>query len=597
MLMTEVDRLDLPTWRKAQELEQHLGDPRVAANSLSCHTTVNFDEGDEFPQKSVDALSDVGFFNYLVPEKFAGAMASPTELMALTRVVSRRDLTTAIAIGQTFLGALPVWLGGSDEQTALQSSHVRSAHLGCLALTEKGHGSDVMSSEVVAEPHADGLCVSGEKWLINNGTRGTTLSLLVRSKPGTGMDTLSLLLIDKETLSDGATKPVEKIPTHGIRGADISGIRFVDCVVPESVVMGGVGGGFELMVKTLQISRIMATGFSLGASDSAIRLALDFAIDRQIYGASVVDIPAARFSLIGCLLDQFMAESVALITTRAITLQPSRLTLWSAITKYYVPVTSEKIVRDSGVVLGARHYIREDHWSGLFQKLMRDNAVVSLFDGSTAVNLGLIAGQLNMLVAARTKSHGHLEPEQRDELLALATLDQADTGFPRADDLELSNNGHDEILDSLGWLAEKIAAEPGDEDEAIRQLLLEEIALLLLERDKLDAAVRDLNLAKDFKPTSEARFELAKRYCQLFAAASAILIWVANRDTINGMFSSGEWLELMLARINSELSEVGVSHWMQNKVVIERLWQQFLGLYHDEKMFSIVPFALAKGVR
>jgi len=281
MLMTEVDRLDLPTWRKAQELEQHLGDPRVAANSLSCHTTVNFDEGDEFPQKSVDALSDVGFFNYLVPEKFAGAMASPTELMALTRVVSRRDLTTAIAIGQTFLGALPVWLGGSDEQTALQSSHVRSAHLGCLALTEKGHGSDVMSSEVVAEPHADGLCVSGEKWLINNGTRGTTLSLLVRSKPGTGMDTLSLLLIDKETLSDGATKPVEKIPTHGIRGADISGIRFVDCVVPESVVMGGVGGGFELMVKTLQISRIMATGFSLGASDSAIRLALDFAIDRQ----------------------------------------------------------------------------------------------------------------------------------------------------------------------------------------------------------------------------------------------------------------------------------------------------------------------------
>src|SRR6185503_14801662 len=131
-----------------------------------------------------------------------------------------------------------------------------------------------------------------------------------------------------------------------------------------------------------QISRTMCAALSLGAADTALRAALDFALRRRVFGDTVSAIPSARDQLAGAYADLLMCDCLALAAARALDCAVPRMSVWSSIVKYFVPATTEELIRDAAVVLGARHYLREGHFAGVFQKAMRDNAVVGLFDGS-----------------------------------------------------------------------------------------------------------------------------------------------------------------------------------------------------------------------
>lgn len=88
------------------------------------------------------------------------------------RAVARRDLTVAVAHGKTFLGAVSVWVGGTRRQAEELAGLVMDGAAVSWGLTERDHGSDLMAGETVARPDTDGYLVSGEKWLINNASRG-----------------------------------------------------------------------------------------------------------------------------------------------------------------------------------------------------------------------------------------------------------------------------------------------------------------------------------------------------------------------------------------------------------------------------------------
>src|SRR6185437_7009261 len=88
--------------------------------------------------------------------------------------------------------------------------------------------------------------------------------------------------------------PLAKIPTHGVRGADISGVRFDRCPVPEGARIGAAGQGLEIMMKSLQLTRVLVPTISLGALDTAIRHVVAFAESRRIGSGTVAEIPHAR---------------------------------------------------------------------------------------------------------------------------------------------------------------------------------------------------------------------------------------------------------------------------------------------------------------
>ncbi|HYL97466.1 MAG TPA: acyl-CoA dehydrogenase family protein, partial [Blastocatellia bacterium] len=278
------------TYSAAEALESFLGDPRNPLNRFSYERSIELDELEEFPEELRSLLGDWGVPRYYVPVEYGGALSAFDELLFLTRVISRRDLTVAIAMGQIYLGAVHVWIDGSVAQRRLVSDLIRSNKQMAFALTERAHGSDVRATDTEAAKVENGFLLSGEKWLINNGSRASALTVFAKTSANEGSAGLSVFLVVKAFLDESSYSHLPKIRTLGIRGADISGVRFHECLLAADALVGSLGGGLETALKGLMITRTLCSGFSLGAWDAALRLTLEFALERKLYGGAVLDI-------------------------------------------------------------------------------------------------------------------------------------------------------------------------------------------------------------------------------------------------------------------------------------------------------------------
>ena len=283
---------------QAEALERFLGDPLE-----SFRRAVELDERDEYPSEACALLDQWRFYDYYVPIELGGRLESFEEFASLIRVVARRDITVAVAHVKTYLGAVSVWLGGSDEQKRRLAETIRAGQQIALALTERTHGAAVLSSETEAIPVEGGYLLSGEKWLINNATRSTALTVFARTAKTGGPRGFSMFLVEKDQLAPSSYSHLPRVKTHGIRGADISGICFDDAAIPARALIGEPGLGLELVLKGFQITRCIVPALSLGAADTALRTTLSFALQRKLYGATIFTIPHTRQTLVDAFID------------------------------------------------------------------------------------------------------------------------------------------------------------------------------------------------------------------------------------------------------------------------------------------------------
>jgi alkylation response protein AidB-like acyl-CoA dehydrogenase len=578
----------------AEVLEQYLGDPLHSQDGFSFKNAVELDEQEAFPQAACQLLERWGFHQYYIPAAYGGKFTSYETMLALMRVVARRDLTVAIGHGKTYLGSVSGWVGGTEAQKHALARLIADRVPVSLGLTERAHGSDLLASEVQATPVANGFVLSGEKWLINNATRGRVLTVFAQTDVSRGARGFSLFLVDKDCLTPGAYICLPKVKTHGIRGADISGIRFHAAFLPHDALIGPRGSGLELVLKGLQITRTMCVSLSLGAADTALRATLQFALSRRLYGNTVFAIPYARSLLVETFLDLIVCDCVAIAATRALHVATAQMSLWSAVIKYFVPTTIEQVMHTLSVVLGARYYLREAHWEGIFQKMVRDNALVSLFDGSTVVNLHAIALQLRHLAKQRTNMSDRQEGELATCLENTFALDIPLPDFD-PERLTLFNHGRDDVLQGLEMSLAHLET-LRDDPEVAPELLQAVIALtqdLYMVLDTLGKILKDLPLTKGYNEPP-ALFELAKQYCTLHAAATCVHMWLYNRRRLSEFFAKGEWLVLCLHRLVRTFQPMREP---LSCVHVENIAQELIRLYEDHRLFSIVPFRLARPVQ
>jgi alkylation response protein AidB-like acyl-CoA dehydrogenase len=578
----------------AQALERFLGDPLDVRNVFSFKRLVALDEQDAYPEEACDLLNNWKFHHYYVPQECGGKLTSYEELLALLRVVSRRDLTVAIAHGKTYLGSMCIWVGGNKAQQEKLASLVRKGEQVALGLTEPAHGSDLLADELQAVPTADGYRLSGEKWLINNATRGSALTVFARIDPKGGPRGFSLFLVEKASLNPAGLSHLPKVRTHGIRGADISGIRFEDCGIPREALVGAEGSGLEVTLKALQISRTMCAALSLGAADTALRATVDFAASRRLYGGlygeSVFAMPHARRILVEAFTDLLICECVAVTAVRALHLATEEMSVISAIVKYFVPATVDALLRNVSIVLGGRHYWREVHWEGIFQKLLRDHGIVGLFDGSSAVNLHALGLQLKPLLeqcVVRAGSGAHASGEA---VFSLKTqLPPFDPGR-----LMLSARGHDLIGQALEDLLAGLEAKRGREhSEPDTTGIIIALTRAIVERSEEDArALRELELREGAQMFKAAElFALSHHYCARHAAAACLGIWLYNRTWLDPEFRDGAWLALCLRRL--------LKTWDPRPpglppVYEDRVAEELLKRYQRDQLFSLTPFSVGE---
>ena len=555
-----------PIHAAAQDLEQILGDPFSPESPISFRTIVRHDEREEPPSEAFEMLRAWGVHAQLVPQALGGRLTSFEELLALVRVVSRRDLVLTTGLGSTMLGAIPVWAWGDDDQRRqVAQMLIGSGAFGSFAVSECEAGSDFLATMARAETTESGYRLTGEKWLIGNASRCSFVVALVQMEPA-----LSLLFIRPDQLPAGTLRRLPKIRTLGLRGHDMGGMAFNDCPLPASAVVGRAGRGMEMAFTTLLYTRTMIGGMALGAADTALRLALGWGRDRRLYGKPIRDIPAVRSLLLGSFIDILIAECVTVITARALTLAPRRASLWAAVTKYLVPNLSERVVRDASVVLSARSYLREGVGDGIFQKIARDITITSIFEGTQLVQLSMIASQLAQLMRIGRRDGERVDLDRLCDLgMPAPAWDPSSTG------LRIADPGGDELVEH--WFG------PPDSSEEVLEAGPRAAAALRTLRDQ--ARVLRKNLATIPTPGD---LSLARRHCVLHAAACCLQIWRTSRRALAPEVAGGGWLALCLERLVGDDSasagadlEASLCDWMYRQL-------------DRGELFSIMPFELAQ---
>ncbi|MET7814148.1 acyl-CoA dehydrogenase [Streptomyces sp. NPDC005395] len=485
------------------------------------------DEAESFPAEACAALDHWGLPDYYVPSRFGGRLARLDEVHTLLRTVASRDLTVAVAHGKTFLGAASVWAAGDGEAAASMSRHVMAGEAVAWGLTEPGGGSDLLAGGLTATREGSGWRLTGRKWPVNNATRGRFVCVLARTDPGGGPRGFSVFLVDKQATRPGTVRHLPKMPTHGIRSADISGVEFLDAGVGADALVGTVGEGLELVLKALQLTRVACVALSLGAGDHALRIARRFLAERRLHGRAFSELPHARAVAGRSVARLLLAEAVAHTAARAVHEVPQELSAVSAITKALVPTLIQGQLRLVGELLGARGFLTGVEGYGGFAKVERDHQVVGIFDGSTWVNRSALASSLPVLRPGRGKAtrvgpppHEWLREEHEP-----APLDTRRLTVMTRDNTVLSS-----LEDLVGLLA---VAAPGGADRLA--------ALLLQEQNELDGRIGDLRPTAGPPPTAAMR--LAERYEWCHAGAAALALWVANPQRHDrDWWRNGLWL-------------------------------------------------------
>lgn len=543
-------------------LEQYLGSPYDDGALINNRQILEFDEQEQLNNSHLEAIKKWGYFEYFIPEDQGGQLKSLQSIFILTRAISRRDLTLSVALNVNFLASLPIWLSDSEEVKKMHAKNLHDRKISAFALTEKAHGSDLSATEVIAESVDSGWLLNGEKWCINYATQGDTMTVLCRTHKNDGPLSFSLFYIDKEKINGGMI-PLAKLPTHGVRGLDISGVQLKDLHLPAQSLIGSKGQGLPLTYKTLQVSRVLCSGLALGSSDAALRMALDFSLNRKLYHEKVFDLPVVRQRLAECFCLQIMQDCVALSVVRAASVAPENLTIWSAMVKFFTPLLAEEIIEQCGIILGARGYLRTDAF-GLFQKIKRDTEVVGLFDGSSEVNLYLIASNLISQVQLR---------ENATESLS----DRAQTIFNFEKDIPQFNG------ESLHLFAQQADCIFMNLNELVCPVMRLHIDKILNCLARFDRQLLDLNHNGAFEANSLQAYRFAETYCWLFAASCMFQVWYYNKDKLPHPLQNLAWLKMSIDLI---FKKIDGGSFASNKEQEKNVIDSMLWFYKNNQMFS-----------
>ncbi|KTD74317.1 acyl-CoA dehydrogenase [Legionella tucsonensis] len=547
--------------------EAYLGNPAKQDGPVNFQEILHYDEQEELAWPQIKFIQQWGVMEYLIPQHLSGKFVSLDVAFFLAKSLCRRDLTTGIALGLSFLGSLPLWIAGNERQKKALADSLRRGGITACALTEEEHGSDIMANEVVAQPCKNGWELSGKKWCINFATQGQSVTLLCRTHDRGGPLGFSVFFLDKSTIQSGFM-PTPKLPTLGVRGLDISGFSLDKVFLPHDALIGEEKRGLEIIHKTLQVSRTLCASFSLGAADTALRLTLSFSLHRKLYGKTAYEIPVVKQRLGEQFAQLLIADCTAFTVVRAASVIPEKLSFWSAIIKFLIPKITEGIVEECSVVMGARAYLRTTEWA-MFQKIRRDISVVGLFDGSSQVNLSVIAGNLVPQAGMR----GSCSPSQLQKMEHIFNLKCICPEFS-LNRLGLFTFAEDDILAGLSVLKSK----------KIRPL----IRMIRSELKRLDRQVIALHEQKQFDPRSLTAFRLAEHYCWIFAASCCVHLWHHNQELMDKELRGLDWLNLAIQFILNKLNgHVNIEPELQ-----ESMAEHLVLFYEQHKMFSVVPIKI-----
>ena len=258
------------------------------------------DETNEFPMDLWPKMGELGLLGITVEEEFGGVGMGYLEHVVAVEEISRASASVGLSYGaHSNLCVNQIRRNGTDEQKKRYLPELISgAHVGALAMSEPGAGSDVVGMRLRADKKGDRYVLNGTKMWITNGPDADVIVVYAKTDPDAGPRGITAFLVEKRFAGFSTAQKLDKL---GMRGSNTCELVFQDCEVPAENVLGTLGGGVEVLMSGLDYERAVLAAGPLGIMQSCMDIVIPYVHERQQFGK-----PIGEFQLMqGKLADMY----------------------------------------------------------------------------------------------------------------------------------------------------------------------------------------------------------------------------------------------------------------------------------------------------
>jgi isovaleryl-CoA dehydrogenase len=242
------------------------------------------DEKDEFPRHLWPQMGELGLHGITVEEEFGGLGLGYLEHVVAQEEVARGSASVGLSYGahsNLCVNQIRRW-GNAEQKRKYLPKLISGEHVGALAMSEAGAGSDVVGMKLKAEKSGNGYRLNGTKFWITNGSEAETL--VVYAKTGEGSRGITAFMIEKEMDGFSIGQKVDKL---GIRGSPTAELVFDDCFVPPENILGEENKGVEVLMSGLDYERTVLAGLQLGIMQACLDTVLPYVRERKQFGKPI----------------------------------------------------------------------------------------------------------------------------------------------------------------------------------------------------------------------------------------------------------------------------------------------------------------------
>ena len=346
------------------------------------------DREDRFPRQLWPEMGALGLHGITVKEEFGGADMGYLAHCVAMEEISRASASIGLSYGahsNLCVNQIHRW-GTAEQKGRYLPKLISGEHVGSLAMSEVGAGSDVVSMKLKADKRGDRYVLNGAKMWITNGHEADTLVVYAKTDMAAGPRGITAFLIEKDFKG---FRPAQKLDKLGMRGSPTSELVFEDCEVPEENILGKLNDGVAVLMSGLDYERAVLAAGPIGIMQAAMDLVLPYSRDRHQFGKAI-----GEFQLVqGKIADMYTAmnSSRAYVYAVARAADQGRITRQDAAGAIlFAAERGTQVALDAIQMLGGSGYVN-DSSAG---RLLRDAKLYEIGAGTSEIRRMLIGREL-----------------------------------------------------------------------------------------------------------------------------------------------------------------------------------------------------------
>ncbi|MBR3939607.1 MAG: acyl-CoA dehydrogenase [Bacteroidales bacterium] len=346
------------------------------------------DEQECFPIETVEKMGKIGLMGIPIPTQYGGAGGTNMMYGMAVEELSRVCGTTGVVLSaHTSLCAAPILENGTEEQKMKYLPKLASGEwIGAFGLTEPNAGTDAAGQQTTAVLDGEEWVLNGSKIFITNGGYAHVYIIIAMTDKSMGTKGISAFIVEKGTPGFSIGKKEMKM---GIRGSATTELIFENCRIPKDNLLGKIGGGFAIAMKTLDGGRIGIAAQALGIAQGAMDETVKYTKERKQFGRSISQFQNTQFQMADL---ETKVQAARLLVRSAHYKKDNGIpySVDAAMAKLFCAETAMEVTTKAVQFHGGYGYTREYP----VERMMRDAKITEIYEGTSEVQRMVIAGKL-----------------------------------------------------------------------------------------------------------------------------------------------------------------------------------------------------------